>query len=187
MISSGGLRFRETPLKGCMVVEPSLRSDDRGYFARTYSAEEFAAAGLDPAIAQCSVSQNRRPGTLRGLHFQDPPHEEAKLVTCRRGRVFDVAVDLRRGSPTFAAWTGVELSAENLLGVYVPEGFAHGFVTLEPDSELSYQISVPYRAESARGIRWDDPDIGISWPDVGPLTMSDRDRRLPTLSSLGAA
>jgi dTDP-4-dehydrorhamnose 3,5-epimerase len=186
MTSPPGLRFRETPLEGCVVVEPAVHADGRGAFVRTYAADEFAAFGLNPAVAQCSVSQNHRRGTLRGLHYQERPDEEAKLVTCRKGRVFDVAVDLRPGSATFGRWTAVVLSAQNLLAIYIPEGLAHGFVTLEPASELSYQISVPYRPGSARGIRWDDPDIGIAWPDVGPLTMSERDRELPAIASLGS-
>jgi dTDP-4-dehydrorhamnose 3,5-epimerase len=159
--------------------------DDRGSFARTRSARDFEAAGLNPMVAECSVSRNRLRGTLRGLHLQAAPDREAKLVTCSRGRLFDVAVDLRPGSPTYAAWTAIELTSENLLALYVPEGMAHGFVTLEPDTEVRYQISVPYRPEAALGIRWDDPDIGIDWPEVGSMTMSDRDRHLPRLADLG--
>lgn len=178
---------RGTELNGCQIIHPSLFEDERGVYARTYCAEEFKAGGLNPVVAQCSVSRNRRRGTLRGLHLQAAPFEEAKLVTCTRGRIFDVAVDLRPGSPTFAAWTAVELTAENLLALYVPEGMAHGFVTLEADSEVRYQISVPHRPEAARGIRWNDPDVGIHWPDVGPFTMSERDRGLPFLADVGAS
>lgn len=177
------IRFHPTPLSGCFLVEPALSEDERGFFARTFCAEEFTRHGLALAVAQCSVSFNRAKGTLRGLHLQDAPHGETKLVRCSRGRIFDVAVDLRQGSPTFAQWTGAELSAAEHLALYIPEGLAHGFLTLEPNCEVTYQISTPFWPESARGIRWDDPDLAVDWPDVGPLTMSDRDRNLSPLSS----
>lgn len=166
------------------MVEPVPVEDSRGIFARTFCAAEFNRHGLVAAVAQCSVSFNRSKGTLRGLHYQVAPHGETKLVRCSRGRIFDVVVDLRPGSPTFAQWSAFELSAGNRLAVYIPEGLAHGFVTLEPESELSYQISVPYRPEASSGVRWDDPEIAVDWPDVGPITMSERDQNLPTLSSM---
>lgn len=175
--------FEPTEVAGCYVVVPELREDERGCFARTFCAEEFAARGLDPCVAQCSISQNARLGTLRGLHHQAEPHAEAKLVRCTRGRVFDVAVDLRPSSPSYRHWTATELSGRNRLALYVPKGCAHGFLTLEPDCEISYQISEPHRGEAARGIRWDDPAIAIDWPDVPSLTISDRDRTLPTLAT----
>lgn len=178
------MQFRRTALPGCFVIEPALIEDERGMFARTFCADEFTRQGLTSAIAQCSISFNHAKGTLRGLHYQAPPHQEAKLVRCTRGRIFDAAVDVRPGSPTFARWAAVELTAANHLALYIPEGVAHGFVTLEPESEVSYQISVTYQPEASAGVRWDDPEIAIDWPDVGPLTMSARDRNLPTLSGL---
>lgn len=178
--------LQETRLSGCIVVESILAEDDRGCFGRTYSTEEFAAIGLDIRFVECSVSRNPRAGTMRGLHFQTAPYEETKLVSCSRGRIFDVAVDLRVESETFGGWTAVELSADRLQAHYIPRGMAHGFITLEADSDVRYQISVPYRPDAARGVRWDDAEIGIAWPDVGVLTMSDRDRNLPTLADLDA-
>lgn len=175
--------LRPTEVSGCYVVEPERLEDERGFFARTFSAEEFEAAGLNPAVTQCSVSYNRRPRTLRGLHYQEAPHAEAKLVRCTRGRVFDVAVDLRPVSPTYGEWTAVELSHSNHLAVYIPEECAHGFLTLEPNCELFYQISVAFRPEASRGVRWDDPLLGITWP-ASPEVMSARDRDLPRLASL---
>lgn len=168
--------FTETSLRGCFVIEPEPVLDDRGFFARIFSADEFKRRGLNPTVSQVSISANRKAGTLRGLHYQRPPHEEAKLVRCTRGRIFDVAVDLHE-----RRWFAVELSEQNRLGLYIPEGFAHGFVTLEPESEVLYQISVPYVSEAASGVRWDDPSIGIAWPSSFELTISARDRALPTL------
>ncbi len=168
--------FRPTELPGCHVVEPERQVDERGFFARTFAVDEFAAHGLNPAVNQVSVSYNAKAGTLRGLHYQRAPHEEAKLVRCTRGRIFDVAVDLAA-----RRWTAVELSEENGLGLYIPEGFAHGFVTLEPASEVLYLISTAYAPAASAGVRWDDPSLDIAWPTVGSLTISDRDRNLPTL------
>ena len=170
--------FVETPLAGAWLLEPERAADDRGWFARTYCREEFAARGLDPAIAQCSASFNHRQGTLRCLHFQAAPHEEAKLVRCTRGAVWDAVVDLRPGSPTCRRHFATVLSAERGNALYVPPGFAHGFLTLEDASEVFYQISTPYAPESARGYRWDDPAFGIPWPEE-PAVISARDRALP--------
>jgi dTDP-4-dehydrorhamnose 3,5-epimerase len=178
------VRFRETLLAGSFVVEPELVEDERGFFARTFCSREFAALGVDPVVAQCGISYNRERGTLRGLHYQIEPHQEAKLVACSRGRLFDVAVDLRPGSPTFGRWTAAELSADNHLSLYIPPGLAHGFVTLEPHTEVRYQISAPYSPDAARGVRWDDPDLNIDWPEVRPFIISDRDRHLPALTEL---
>ena len=171
----------ETSLSGCFVVEPDLREDERGFFGRTFCAEEFAFRGMNPCVVQCSISHNRHRGVLRGLHYQAAPHEEAKLVRCSRGRVFDVAVDLRTESPTHGKWTAIELSAGNHLALYIPEGCAHGFLTLEPESELVYQISTAYRPESFRGVRWDDPSLAVEWPAVPQLIIAERDRSLPIL------
>jgi len=175
------LRFLATGLDGCVVVELEALPDERGFFARTFSADEFRQNGLDPAVVECSVSHNARKGTVRGLHFQVAPHSEAKLVRCSRGRLFDVAVDLRPGSPTYRGWTSAELSPDNRRSLYLPEGFAHGFMTLEDMTDVSYQMSSPYVAGAGAGLRWDDPALGIAWPDVGNLTISERDRAWPLL------
>jgi dTDP-4-dehydrorhamnose 3,5-epimerase len=173
--------FRETPLAGAWVLEPERFEDERGFFARTYCRRDFEARGLDPAIAQCSVSWNHRRGTLRGLHFQIAPHEEMKLVRVTRGAVWDVIVDLRPESPSFKRHFGITLSAENRHELYIPKGVAHGFQTLEDGTEVFYQISELYAPDSARGYRWDDPAFAIPWPE--PVTViSEKDRTLPFFS-----
>ena len=169
------MKLVPTPLAGAYVVELDRLEDERGFFARTFCAEEFRRAGLVPAVSQCSVSFNKRRGTLRGLHYQAAPHEETKLVRCTQGAVWDVIVDLREGSATRCRWHAVELSAENRRAFYIPAGFAHGFQTLREDSELLYMMDVPYHGPSARGVAWDDPAFGIQWPLAEPF-MSDRDR-----------
>jgi dTDP-4-dehydrorhamnose 3,5-epimerase len=170
--------FRETPLAGAWVLEPERFEDERGFFARTYCRRDFEARGLDPAIAQCSVSWNHRRGTLRGLHLQIAPHEEVKLVRITRGAVWDVIVDLRPESPSFKRHFGITLSAENRHELYIPKGVAHGFQTLEDGTEVFYQISELYAPDSARGYRWDDPAFAIPWPE--PVTViSEKDRMLP--------
>ena len=179
----GALIFKQTPLAGLYVVEPEILTDDRGLFARTYCEREFSSQGLSLRIVQCNVSSNRLKGTLRGLHYQKDPHGEVKLVTCTRGAIYDVAVDLRRASPTFAKWFGIVLSAENRLMLYVPEGFAHGFQTITDDVELFYQMSQFYVSEAAAGVRWNDPQIGLKWPFPDPI-LSPRDRSLPLLDDL---
>ncbi len=173
--------FRETEIAGVFVIEPERQEDSRGFFARIWCREEFARHGIGKPLDQCSVSFNRERGTLRGLHYQADSHPESKLVRCTQGRVFDVAADIRPGSPTWGRWIGVELSAANHKTVYVPEGCAHGFQTLEADCEVFYQMSGPFRPEAARGVRWDDPTLGVAWP-LGEPVMSERDR---TLSLLG--
>jgi dTDP-4-dehydrorhamnose 3,5-epimerase len=175
------LNFRETEIHGVVVVECEPATDERGSFSRTYSRDEFAAYGIDFSPVQISRSTNPRRGTMRGLHFQAPPRPEAKLVTCTRGSAFDVAVDLREGSPTYGRWTAVELLGETGPGVYIPAGCAHGFQTLEDDTELLYLISEAYEPGLQRGIRWDDPTLAIEWPAVEDVTISERDARLPTL------
>ena len=172
------MRYRETEIEGVVVVEPECHEDDRGFFARTWDAEEFAANGLNSKLVQCSISFNRRRGTLRGMHYQAAPFEEAKLVRCTAGSVFDVAVDLRADSSTRCRWVGLELSAESRLALYVPEGCAHGFVTLTDDVEVAYQISESYAAEAARGVRFDDPAFGIDWPHP-IVVVNERDRTYP--------
>lgn len=170
--------FRETGLAGVWIIEPEPKEDERGSFARIFCAREFAARGLETGFVQCSTSFNRRRGTLRGLHFQAPPHEEAKLVRCTSGTIYDVIVDLRPGSATYCRWAGQELSAENRHMMYVPKGFAHGFLTIEDGCEVFYQMTEYYRPEAARGVRWDDPAFGIEWP-FQPACLSERDRRYP--------
>jgi dTDP-4-dehydrorhamnose 3,5-epimerase len=170
--------FRPTPLAGAVLLELERKEDERGFFARTWCREEFLAQGLDPALAQCSVSFNHRWGTLRGLHLQAAPHAETKLVRCTRGAVWDVIVDLRPDSPTFRQHFAAVLSTENGSALYIPPGMAHGFQTLEDATDVFYQISAPYVPESARGYRWDDPAFALPWPE--PVTvMSQRDREWP--------
>lgn len=174
------MKFLETPLQGAYLVEPEFIEDDRGYFARTFCRREFADLGLNPDIAQCSISYNRKIGTLRGLHYQHAPDTEAKLVRCLAGTAFDVIVDLRPESPTFAHWHSAELSAESGRAIYVPEGFAHGFQTLTGGAVILYHMSAFYQPSAATGIRFDDPRLGIRWPHANP-TVSPRDRALPLL------
>jgi dTDP-4-dehydrorhamnose 3,5-epimerase len=167
--------FTELALAGAFLIEPERREDERGFFARTFCVEEFAAHGLNMTVAQCGVSYNRRRGTLRGLHYQAAPHAEDKPVRCTAGSAFDVVVDLRPGSVTFNRWCGVELSATNRRMLYVPAGFAHGFETLADETELAYQMSRAQVPAAARVLRWNDPAIGIAWP-LPPAVMSPGDR-----------
>jgi dTDP-4-dehydrorhamnose 3,5-epimerase len=176
--------FRATDVDGVWVVEPERSEDERGFFARVWDEAEFAGRGLNPRVVQCSVSHNVRRGTLRGMHYQAAPHEEAKLVRCTAGAIFDVAVDLRPESGTFCAWAGVELSADNRLALYVPEGCAHGFLTLTDDAEVSYQISEAYVPDAGRGVRYDDPAFGIAWPGE-VLVVNERDRTYPDFAPDG--
>lgn len=172
------MRFEPTALPGVVVVEPERLEDERGFFARTWCTREFERHGLNPRLVQCSISFNARRGTLRGLHYQVAPDQEAKLVRCTMGAIYDVVVDLRPDSPTFRRWVAVELSADNRRMVYVPEGCAHGFQCLQDGCEVFYQMSVFYAPASARGVRWDDPAFGVVWP-IAPPIMSPRDRQYP--------
>ncbi len=172
--------FSATPLDGAWVIDMTPAADERGFFARTFCVSEFAAQGLIAPVNQCSVSFNGCRGTLRGLHFQAEPHAEEKLVRCTAGAIFDVIVDVRPGSPTFRQWFAVELSAENHRALYIPRGFAHGFVSLADGSEVLYMISAPFVADAARGIRWNDPALGIRWP-LAPAVISARDAAYPLL------
>jgi len=167
--------FKSTKIAGAYVVEPEVFTDERGFFARFWCEREFREHGLNSRIAQCSISFNTKKGTLRGMHYQIPPHAEVKTVRCTRGIMYDVIVDLRRGSPTFLQWIGVELNAENRSMLYVPEGCAHGFQTLEDNTEVLYQISEFHSPDHARGARWNDPAFGIRWP-LPPQNVSARDR-----------
>jgi dTDP-4-dehydrorhamnose 3,5-epimerase len=168
----------ETKLKGAFVIELEPFKDVRGFFARAWSDREFEAFGLNARFVETNISFNKNKGTLRGMHYQLPPYAQVKLVRCTRGSIYDVIVDLRPDSPTFKQWFAVELSAENHLMLYVPGEFAHGFQTLEDDTEVSYQTSSYYAPEHARGLRWDDPAISIRWP-TDNLVMIERDRDYP--------
>ena len=167
--------FTETKLKGVFVIEPERLEDERGFFARTWCQREFEAHGLNQRLVQCSISFNKRKGTLRGMHYQVAPYEEARLVRCTMGAIYDVALDLRPASSTFKQWVAVELTSENRRMLYIPEGLAHGFQTLEDNTEVFYQMSEFYHPECAKGVRWDDLAFRIVWPsDV--IVISDKDR-----------
>ena len=172
------MKFHETKLSGVFEVHLEPTIDERGFFARTWCRQEFEERGLNPRLAQCSVSQNTREGTLRGIHYQRAPYREAKLVRCTQGAIYDVIVDLRPESPTFRSWVAVILTAANRRMVYVPEGCGHGFLTLEAETEVFYQISEFYNTESSQGVRWDDPAFQITWPATIHV-ISDRDRTFP--------
>ena len=170
--------FKETKLQGAFIVEPDRFEDERGFFAHSWSEREFAEHELDSRVVECSISFNRKRGTLRGMHYQTAPHGQAKLVRCTMGSVYDVIIDLRKGAPTFKQWVGVELSAENRRMLYVPKDFAHGFQTLEDETEVFYQMSDVYAPESGKGVRWNDPAFRIQWPE-GERIILERDRNFP--------
>ena len=173
------MRITATSLPGLMLIEPDPVADERGFFARVFDSKLFEEAGIDFVTHDVNLSRNTACHTLRGLHFQNPPFGEAKIVRVTRGRIFDVAVDLRPG-PTFGRWFGTELDEKNAVALYVPVGFAHGFLTLESYSDVLYQMGSPYLPAHAETIAWNDPDIGIDWP-AHPLVMSDKDRNAPQL------
>jgi dTDP-4-dehydrorhamnose 3,5-epimerase len=175
------MKFVPAPLDGAFVIELERLEDERGFFARTFCRREFEQHGLDPAVVQCNVSFNRRRGTLRGLHYQLAPHEEAKTVSCMQGALFDVIVDLRLRSASYGRWFSVELSAEARNALFIPAGFAHGFQTLTDDATVYYQMSEYYHPEAARGILWDDPTLAIPWPVENPI-VSTRDAAFPPFS-----
>ena len=176
--------FTETKLKGAYVVELEPLQDERGFFARSFCQNEFEEHGLNPRIVQCNISYNKKKGTLRGMHYQAAPHEEAKIVSCIRGAIYDVIIDLRQNSPTHCQWFAVELTAHSspltapYKMLYIPEGFAHGFQTLEDNTVVFYQMSEFYHPECARGVRWDDPAFGIEWPLPNPI-LSAKDLSYP--------
>ena len=174
--------FTETKLAGAFVIELERHTDERGFFARTFCQQEFEAHGLKAEVAQCNVSFNKRKGTLRGMHYQAAPFAEAKLVRCTAGSIYDVIIDLRLASSTFKRHFAVELSAENRRMLYIPEDFAHGFQTLEDDTEVFYQMAQRYSAEHARGVRWNDPAFGIEWPK-GERIIIERDQNYPDFVS----
>jgi dTDP-4-dehydrorhamnose 3,5-epimerase len=176
------MRFTETPLKGAFVIELEEKHDDRGFFARSFCTREMADHGLRPEVVQCNVSFNHRAGTLRGMHYQVAPATETKLIRCTRGAIYDVIVDLRPESPTYLQHFGIELTDENRAMLYVPEMFAHGYQALTDGAEVVYQVSQAYTPGCERGLRHDDPALGIRWP--APVTvMSDKDRSWPLLEA----
>lgn len=176
------MKFGETPLAGAFVIDIEPIEDARGFFARAWCRRELEAHGLNPSLAQANLSFNRRKGTLRGMHWQEPPHAESKLVRCTRGAIFDVAVDLRPGSVTYLQWFGAELSADNHRMLLVPEGFAHGFQTLADDTEVFYQVSEFYAPQAERGARYNDPSFNIQWP-LGVAVVSDKDAAWPDFAT----
>jgi len=175
------MKFHPTPLAGAYTIELEKRGDDRGFFARFFCVKEFEALGLDPKIVQINNSLSRIQGTLRGLHYQLSPKAETKIVRCIRGALYDVILDLREGSPTFGQWFGAELTAENRTMMYVPKGFAHGFITLQPDTEAFYLATEFYGPDRERCVRWNDPKFGIKWP-AEPVVISDKDKATPDFS-----
>ena len=170
--------FTEAPLKGAFIIDIAPIEDDRGFFARTWAPEEFERRGLDPTLAQCNASWNRTKGTLRGMHLQTDPFSEVKIVRCTHGALLDVIVDLRKSSPTYRQWTSVELTAMNRRALYVPKGFAHGYITLTDNVEAYYHVSTPYSPPHSSGVRWNDPAFGITWP-FAPSVISEKDRTWP--------
>jgi len=174
------MRVIETGLPGLVLIEPKVFRDARGYFMETYNEAAFAAAGISSRFVQDNHAYSASGGVLRGLHFQLPPFAQAKLVWVVRGAVLDVAVDLRRDSPTFGRHFSVELSAANMQRLFLPRGFAHGYLTLAPDTEFLYKVDAPYAPQADAGLAWDDPDIGVAWPCAQPV-LSDKDRKLPRL------
>jgi dTDP-4-dehydrorhamnose 3,5-epimerase len=175
------MKFTETKLKGAFIIDINKLEDDRGFFGRSFCQREFENFGLNTNVVQTNVSYNKKKGTLRGLHVQLPPHGETKLVRCTRGALYDVIVDLRKESPTFKQWIGVELTADNYRLLYVPEGFAHSFITLEDNTEAVYQVTEFYTPIAERGYRWDDPAFNIQWP-ISPVVISEKDRNHPLFS-----
>jgi dTDP-4-dehydrorhamnose 3,5-epimerase len=177
--------FQATPIQGAFVLEIDKKGDERGFFARAFCRKELEAHGLGTAISQANIGFSRFRGTLRGLHYQLPPHAESKLVRCTAGALFDVVVDLRPASSSFRQWLGIELTAENRTMLYIPEGCAHGYLTLTDHTEIFYLVSQFYAPSAERGIRWNDPAFGIRWPIETDLHISDKDRGWPDWS--GAA
>lgn len=176
------MKFVPTKLQGAYLIEIEAHEDERGFFARSWCEQEFSDNGLNPCVKQCNISFNHKKGTLRGMHYQAEPDAEVKLVRCTRGAIYDVIIDLRKESDTFKQYVGFELSASNHRMLYIPEGFAHGFQTLEDDVEVLYYMAHQYVPKAARGVRWNDPAFGIVWPDAEHRIMSDRDAQYPDYS-----
>jgi len=167
--------FTETKIHGVYIIEPELLSDERGFFARSFCKEEFRNHGLETDIVQCNISYNKKKGTLRGMHYQTPPFEEVKVVSCTKGSIYDVVVDLRKGSATYCQWIATELTERNFKMIYIPKGCAHGFQTLEDNTMVYYQMTEFFHPECAGCVRWDDPRFGIQWPLKNSI-ISDKDR-----------
>ena len=178
--------FKETTLKGAYTIDIEPVKDDRGYFARLFCVDQFHKAGLEFGIAQCNISYNKKMGTVRGMHYQVAPHEEIKVVRCTEGAIFDAIVDLRESSPTSGKWYGEVLDAGANRALYVPRGFAHGYLSLTPDATVHYMVSEPYHPESERTLRWDDPFVGIQWPKMQRYVVSWKDRNAGYLNGAGS-
>lgn len=174
-----GIIFRETRLKGAFIIEPEKFDDERGFFARSFSQKEFSEHGTSAHLVESNISFNKKKNTIRGMHFQSAPHAQAKLVRCTQGAIYDAMIDLRPDSPTYRQWVAEELTAKNRRMLYVPEGFAHGFQTLEDDTEVFYQVSDYYAPGTAGGVRWDDPAFDIRWPETEQVILNERDRTYP--------
>ena len=170
--------FNETKLKDAFIIDLEKHQDDRGFFARAYCEKEFRDHGIESAVVQANVSYNKYKHTMRGMHYQTEPYGEAKLVRCTKGAIYDVIIDVRKKSPTYKEWIGVELSEDNYRMLYVPEGFAHGFITLHDETEITYQVSEFYTPGAEKGIRWDDPEFDIDWP-AEPAVISGKDENWP--------
>ena len=168
------MNFTDAGIPGALVIDPELHRDERGFFARTFCKDELRSHGIEFDCIQCNLSSNAMRGTLRGMHYQTSPHGECKIVSCVAGSIFDVIIDLRESSPTFRRWVGIELSAVNNRMLYIPEGVAHGFLTLENETLVSYLMGARYHAPSGKGVRWDDPAFGVVWP-FAPSTISQKD------------
>lgn len=177
------MNFIETDLNGAYVIQPVIHRDDRGFFVETFNQEMFAAGGIESGFVQDNYSFSKQKGVLRGLHFQYPPHAQTKLVVVMTGSVWDVIVDLRKDSPTFLKWTGVELSSDDMTMLYVPKGFAHGFCTLQENTRVLYKVDAHYAPQADAGIRWNDPDLAIPWPCSSPI-LSAKDSTLPMLKDI---
>jgi dTDP-4-dehydrorhamnose 3,5-epimerase len=175
------MHFKETPLKGSFLINLEKKGDDRGFFARFFCRNEFAEHNLDGDIVQINNSLSKHKGTLRGMHYQLPPKAETKIVRCVRGRLWDVMLDLRPDSSTFGKWYAEELTSENRKMLYVPKGFAHGFITLEDDTEILYLVTEFYAPDHERTVRWNDPSFAIEWP-LEPVILSDKDQNAPDFS-----
>jgi dTDP-4-dehydrorhamnose 3,5-epimerase len=184
-LTSGNFTATRLAVPGPVLVTPRRFGDHRGFFLETYSARDFAALGIPDVFVQDNHSLSAKPGTVRGMHFQLPPHAQAKLVRVLRGAILDVAVDIRRSSPSFGKHVAVELTAENAQQMFIPAGFAHGFCTLSPDTEVAYKVTDLYAPDCDRGIAWDDPDLALPWPfDAAAVQLSDKDRRAPRLRDM---
>jgi len=173
------MKFTELDIAGAFVIEIEPHIDERGFFARTWCSDEFKKHGLNPSIQQCNISYSEQKNTLRGMHYQSPPHSETKVVSCTQGRVYDVILDIRENSPTYGQWSSIVLDANEHKSIYIPGGLAHGFQTLENKCEMRYQMSTEYQANFSKGIRWNDPFFSIQWPKADTRIISSRDTAYP--------